>query len=309
MPEATNGNGAPRDRSAGAARKRLPPWLRVAFRQGGARKQVRGLLRDLRLHTVCESATCPNLCECWGRRTATFMLMGSVCTRNCRFCDVRHGEPLPPDPEEPENVATAAEKLGLRYVVLTCVTRDDLADGGAAHFAATVRAVRQRLPDAGVEVLTSDFQGRRESLVSVLASAPDVFNHNVETCARLTPEIRSGADYDRSLQILSTSASLAEPGKTEIKSGFMLGLGETDDEVHELLRDLRRHRVTILTIGQYLAPSAAHWPVSRYVHPTEFEQWRDRALQDYGFRHVASGPLVRSSYMAEQTAMDVKGEA
>lgn len=286
---------------------RLPPWLRVPFHGGSARHEVKRLLRRLKLHTVCESATCPNLCDCWSRRTATFLLLGTTCTRNCAFCDVQHGTPAPPDPLEPENIALAVAELKLRYVVLTCVTRDDLDDGGAAHFAATIAAVRRRLPDTGIEVLTSDFQGRDCDIKTVVQMQPTVFNHNVETCARLTPLIRSNADFDRSLRVLRRAHELAQPGTTRIKSGFMLGLGEDEADIHSLLRDLQQCGVEILTVGQYLAPSGSHFPVRRYVHPDEFERWAHVARQDYRFAEVVSGPLVRSSYKAD--AMACRGEA
>ncbi|MBT3377574.1 MAG: lipoyl synthase [Lentisphaerae bacterium] len=281
-------------------RKRLPEWLRVSYRGGRARQEVKELLKGLRLHTVCESATCPNLCECWGRHTATFMLLGSVCTRDCRFCDVPHGTPPPPDGKEPENVAEAAERLALRYVVLTCVTRDDLVDGGAGHFAATVNAIRARAPETQIEVLTSDFGGREEDLATVLQARPDVFNHNIETVGRLTPEIRSHASYRRSLTVLANATRLGQAHNIAVKSGFMLGLGETDDEIRTLLGDLREAGVSILTIGQYLPPSANHWPLARYAPPEEFDEWARIAKEEVGFSSVVSGPLVRSSYMADQ---------
>jgi len=283
-------------------RRRLQEWLRVSYRGGRARQELKGLLKGLRLNTVCESATCPNLCDCWGRRTATFMLLGNVCTRNCRFCDVDHGVPLPPDGDEPENVAEATQRLGLRYVVLTCVTRDDLPDGGAGHFAATVLALRSRLPETQIEVLTSDFEGRECDLATVLEAGPDVFNHNIETVERLTPEIRSHADYRRSLSVLANAARLGRPRGISTKSGFMLGLGETPDEIRELLGDLHEAGVSILTIGQYLPPSADHWPVARYATPEEFDEWARVARDELGFSSVVSGPLVRSSYMADQAA-------
>ena len=287
-----------------SARPRLPHWLRVQFRGGRARGEVRRLLRDLNLNTVCEGANCPNLCECWQRKTATFMLLGDTCTRNCRFCDVGHGEPRSVDVEEPERVALAAERLGLKYVVITSVTRDDLPDGGAEHFAATVRAVRGRLPKAGIEVLPPDFEGRKNDVATVMAAQPSVFNHNLETCARLTPEIRSGADYQRSLRVLSHAAACAAGSRIGIKSGIMVGLGESDEEIREMLGDLRNSGVSIVTIGQYLPPSAAHWPLGRYVTPLEFEQWERTAREEFGFQYVFSGPLVRSSYMAEKAVTD-----
>jgi len=230
------------------------------------------------------------------------MILGAVCTRDCRFCNVAHGAPAPPGPDEPAKVATAAEELALRYVVLTSVTRDDLPDGGAAHFAATVRAVRERTPEAGVEVLIPDFGGRDSDVATVVAARPTVFNHNIETCARLTPMVRSGADYGRSLRVLACAAGLVQDGTPRIKSGLMVGLGETDDEIRETLADLRRNGVSIVTVGQYLPPSPAHWPVSRYAPPEEFERWADVGRGEFGFERVVSGPLVRSSYLAEQAA-------
>ncbi len=281
---------------------RLPPWLRIRIGAGGTREAVRQELAGLGLHTVCESARCPNLCECWERRTATFMILGGECTRNCRFCAVPHGDHLPP-PEagEPGRVAEAAARFRLRHVVITSVTRDDLADGGAAHFAAVVAALRQRLPEAKIEVLTPDFGGAQKDLATVLRAGPDVFNHNLETCERLTAAIRSGADYRRSLAVLRNAAdwAAAHAGQPLVKSGFMLGLGETEAEVHALLTDLRGAGVCILTIGQYLAPSPEHWPIARFAPPEEFAEWGRLAKEKYGFTHVASAPLVRSSYHAE----------
>lgn len=283
--------------------KRLPPWLRVPFRGAKARAEVRRLLHGLQLETVCENAQCPNLCECWRRRTATFMILGRLCTRDCRFCAVGHGVPLPPDPAEPARVAEAAATLNLAYVVVTSVTRDDLPDGGAAAFAATIREIRARLPVAGVEVLTPDFGGRERDVATVVAAGPSVFNHNIETCARLTTAIRSGAEYTRSLRVLATAARLAgDAGTPRVKSGFMLGLGETAEEVRAALADLRTAGVGIVTIGQYLPPSSRHWPVARYVTPEEFADWGKVARDEYGFAHVFSAPLVRSSYLADQVA-------
>lgn len=278
---------------------RLPSWLRVPFEGGGTRREVRSLLRDLHLHTVCESARCPNLCECWKKRSATFLLLGDTCTRNCRFCAVRHGVPQEPDSSEPERVAEAVSRLGLRYVVLTCVTRDDLADGGAAHIARTIRLVSSVEGVLGVEVLPSDFEGRLGDVATVLDALPVVFNHNIETVRRLTPQVRSKADYERSLSVL---AYAAERPAIKVKSGFMLGLGETETEILDLLQDLRRSGVSILTIGQYLPPSATHWPLARYVAPEEFSEWECRARDEFGFSSVTSGPLVRSSYMAAEAS-------
>ena len=287
-------------RRAGAQRgtKQLPPWLRVRLRGGTSRLRVERVLTELDLNTVCQGARCPNRCECWSRGTATFMILGELCTRNCGFCAVPQGVPAPVDPTEPQRVATAAERLGLRYVVVTSVTRDDVVDGGAGHFAETVRAVRQRLPTAGIEVLTPDFAGDRGAVSAVVATRPTVFNHNIETCRRLTPDVRSDADYDRSLRVLAEAVRCATH-TTTVKSGLMLGMGESDEEVRRVLTDLRESGVTALTIGQYLPPTARHWPLARYVAPDEFEAWGHVAREQLGFAFVASAPLVRSSYMAE----------
>lgn len=278
---------------------RLPPWMKRPYRASPVRDEVRGLLAALHLATVCEKARCPNLCECWSRGTATFLILGDTCTRSCRFCAVRHGAPLPAVADEPERLARAAESLRLKFVVVTSVTRDDLPDGGAAQFAAVIRAVRHRVPDTGIEVLTPDFQGEEQALRTVLDAGPDVFNHNIETCRRLTAAVRSGADYGRSLNLLATAARIGG-GRVLIKSGIMLGLGEEESEIREMLTDLRDHGAALLTIGQYLPPSRGHWPLARYVSPDEFAAWRDVALREYRFRQVVSGPLVRSSYLAER---------
>ena len=286
-------------------RPRLPEWMKVPYRGAPVRDEVRKLLQDLKLHTVCESARCPNQCDCWARGTATFLILGNTCTRNCRFCAVQHGAPEAVEADEPARVAEAVKGLGIKYAVITSVTRDDLPDGGAAHFAATIRAVREAVPGVGVEVLTPDFGGREADIATVLAAGPEVFNHNIETCQRLTVDVRSGAEYARSLHVLTTAARLATAvnkgnSKTLTKSGFMLGMGETDAEIRELLGDLRKANVQILTIGQYLPPSAKHWPLGRYVTPEEFEQWGKVAREEYGFGEVVSRPLVRSSFLAEQ---------
>lgn len=282
--------------------RRLPPWLKISTAGSAERQQVRQLLADLRLHTVCESAMCPNMCECWARGTATVMILGDHCTRDCRFCAVVHSpSPAPVDPTEPERVAEAAARLKLKFAVITSVTRDDLPDGGAGHFAATVRALRARCPEIGVEVLTPDFGGRERDIQTVLEAVPDVFNHNLETCERLTPHLRSGADYRRSLGVVETAGRLAGD-RVRTKSGIMIGAGETDEEIHTMLGDLRRAGVCIVTLGQYLRPSATHWPVDRYVPPEDFDQWGRLARDEYGFLSVASGPFVRSSYHAEEFA-------
>lgn len=284
---------------ASLPRARLPPWLRTPYRGARTRDDVRLLLRELKLHTVCEQAHCPNRCECWARGTATFLILGERCTRNCRFCAVQHGAPVAPDPAEPARIAEAAQRLNLRFVVITSVTRDDLPDGGAPHFAQTVGAIKTAMPAAKVEVLTPDFRGIETDITTVLAAQPDVFNHNLETCERLTAQIRSGADYQRSLGVLASAARLAAPG-TRIKSGFMLGLGETATEVKQMLADLHQHAVTILVIGQYLPPSRHHWPLARYVPPAEFDDWARMARAEFGFTSVVSRPLARSSFLAER---------
>jgi len=258
---------------------------------------VRVLLRESSLHTVCEEARCPNLGECFTRGTATFLLLGDRCTRRCAYCSVSTARPSPPDPEEPERVAAAARRLGLRYVVLTSVDRDDLADGGAAHFAATVRAVRRALPGAGVEVLTPDFRGDRAALRVVLESAPDVFNHNIETVPRLFPRLRPQGRYPLSLDVLAGAKAIRPDRVT--KSGLMVGLGETDEEVVRVLEDLRAAGVDIVTIGQYLRPTRDHEPVRRYVPPSAFRAYEEQA-RAMGFPTVHSGVFVRSSFSAEE---------
>lgn len=258
---------------------------------------MRILLRESALNTVCEEARCPNLGECFGRGTATFMLLGDRCTRRCGYCSVATAKPLPPDPGEPERVALAAARLGLRYVVLTSVDRDDLADGGAGHFAATVAAVRKALPGAGVEVLTPDFKGDRGALATVLASEPTVFNHNIETVERLFPRLRPQGGYRMSLGLLAVARELRPDVPT--KSGLMLGLGETDSEVRGVLEDLRARGVAIVTLGQYLQPTRRHEPVRRFVPPAEF-QGLERHARALGFASVYAGVFVRSSYNASE---------
>jgi lipoic acid synthetase len=258
---------------------------------------VRVLLRETSLHTVCEEARCPNLGECFSRGTATFLLLGDRCTRRCAYCAVSTARPLPPDPGEPGRVAEAARRLGLRYVVLTSVDRDDLADGGAAHFAATVRAVRRALPDAGIEVLTPDFRGDPRALRAVLETGPDVLNHNIETVPRLFPRLRPQGRYRVSLDVLAAAKAI-RPGQTT-KSGLMVGLGETDEEVVRVLEDLRRVGVDVVTIGQYLRPMREHEPVHRFVTPAAFRALEGRA-RAIGFPTVHSGVFVRSSFNAEE---------
>lgn len=275
--------------------RRHPDWIKVRMPGGPAYTKTRSILSGLNLHTVCQEACCPNIGECWGHSTATFMLMGDVCTRNCRFCVVAHGRVAPLDPDEPGRVAEAACKLGLKHVVVTSVNRDDLPDGGAHHFAATARALKQLIPGCTVEVLTSDFQGNEEAVTTVVSSPIDVFNHNTETVPRLYKRVRPGAKYERSLRVLEVAKEVRPEVKT--KTGLMLGLGETHEELLTVLGDLRYVACDILTLGQYLRPSLAQLPVERYVHPSEFAALREEALR-LGFRHVESGPLVRSSYHA-----------
>ena len=275
--------------------RRHPPWLKVRAPGGPGFAETMATVRELGLHTVCQEARCPNIGECWGHRTATFMLLGDTCTRNCGFCAVTHGRPLAVDPAEPLRVASAVARLGLRHVVVTSVNRDDLADGGAAHFAATARAIKRLLPGCRVEVLVPDFQGNLASVAEVVASPIDVFNHNLETVPRLYRRVRAGARYARSLAVLEA----AHGGRDRLltKTGLMLGLGETQEELASVFRDLRSIGCDILTLGQYLRPSGEHLPVERYVPPEEFTALGAEALA-LGFRHVEAGPLVRSSYHA-----------
>ena len=274
---------------------RLPPWIRLKMHTDGEFARVQNLVSHRRLHTVCQSAHCPNMHECWNRSTATFMILGNTCTRHCSFCAVESGKPGPVDAGEPQRVAQAASEMKLRHVVVTSVTRDDLADGGAHIFAETIRAVRQAVPAATIEVLTPDFQGRAESLSAVLQAGPDVFNHNLETVERLQPAIRPQASYKTSLGVLAY-ASKTHPA-VAVKSGIMLGLGETEEELFQGLEDLLSAGCELLTLGQYLAPTRAHVPVARFVTPAEFDTYAKKA-RDMGFKGVASGPMVRSSYKA-----------
>lgn len=279
------------------ARPRLPPWLKVPLPTSSAFTRTRLLLTDLKLHTVCESAKCPNHWECWSRGTATFMIAGDRCTRACGFCAVDTAKPLPLEVDEPERVAEATRRMALTHVVITAVARDDLPDGGAAHFQKTIEAVRAANPGIAIEVLVPDFLDRDWALDLVLAAEPEVFNHNLETVRRLTPEVRHRATYDRSLTVLRKARERAgRPLFT--KSGLMLGLGETRDEVLEAMRDLRAAKVDILTLGQYLQPTLKHLPVREFVSPEVFADLQ-RAGESLGFVHVASGPLVRSSYHAD----------
>ncbi len=283
---------------------RKPSWIRVRIPSGNAVQNLKAKLRENRLVTVCEEASCPNIHECFGHGTATFMILGEVCTRRCSFCDVAHGRPKPPDPDEPLNLARTIADMGLKYVVVTSVDRDDLRDGGAQHFVDCIAAVRELSPGTKIEILTPDFRGkgRMERALEILAeNPPDVFNHNLETVPDLYRNVRPGADYQWSLTLLQRFK--AQHHGVSTKSGIMLGLGETMDQVQATLRDLRAHDVDMVTIGQYLQPSAHHHPVMRYWTPEEF-----KALEDYGmalgFSHVASGPMVRSSYHADRQAAE-----
>jgi lipoic acid synthetase len=280
-----------------------PAWIRAKSPNSPEAIRLKQILREQRLHTVCEEASCPNLGECFRHGTATFMILGDLCTRRCPFCDVGHGRPKPPDADEPRHLAETVAAMGLRYVVITSVDRDDLRDGGARHFAQCVRAVREASPGIGIEILTPDFRGRLEAALEALSEAPpDVMNHNLETVSRLYRAARPGADYLHSLKLLS--AFKARHPSIPTKSGIMLGLGEADEEVLAVMRDLRARDVDMLTVGQYLQPSVHHLPVSRYVSPERFEEFGREALA-MGFRQVASGPMVRSSYHADRQARGV----
>jgi lipoic acid synthetase len=272
-----------------------PEWLRAPAPVGENYRDLKSLIERLKLHTVCESAACPNVGECWNHRTATFMILGNVCTRRCGFCAVQKGAPLPVDYDEPRRVAEAVAAMGLRFAVITSVNRDDRKDGGAELFALTIQAIRETVPGCGVEVLVPDFQGSHAAMEIVMKAAPDVLNHNTETVPRLYRQVRLGARYERSLDMLAYAKSIS--ADTPTKSGLMLGLGETSDEVLQVMRDLREHHVDILTLGQYLRPSPKHLPIVRYIPPDEFAEYR-RQGQAMGFRHVEAGPLVRSSYHA-----------
>ena len=279
-----------------APKAQRPQWLRAPAPVGENYRQLKKLVTDLKLHTVCESAACPNIGECWNRRTATFMILGNVCTRRCGFCAVQKGAPLAVDYDEPRRVAEACEILGLKYAVITSVNRDDRKDGGAELFALTIRAIRERIPDCRVEVLVPDFQGSQPAMEIVMEAQPDVLNHNTETVPRLYRQVRLGARYERSLEMLEYAKHLRPNIPT--KSGLMLGLGETPEEVLSVMRDLHAHRVDILTMGQYLRPSAKHLPILRYVPVEEFAEFK-RLGREMGFAHVEAGPLVRSSYHAD----------
>jgi len=280
---------------------RKPAWIRVkAGNDAGRFGEIKSMLREQKLHTVCEEAACPNIGECFGRGTATFMILGDICTRRCPFCDVGHGKPLPPDADEPANLADSVAHLRLNYVVITSVDRDDLRDGGAQHFVDVIAAVRDKSPKTTIETLVPDFRGRMDIAIEVLGqSLPDVLNHNLETVPRLYKQARPGADYEHSLAFMKQFK--ARYPQVPTKSGLMVGIGETDEEILEVLRDLRANGVEMLTIGQYLAPSGHHLPVSRYVHPDTFAMY-EREAKAMGFTGAACGPMVRSSYMADQQA-------
>jgi len=284
-------------------RLKKPDWIRVRAPSSPRFYEIKKILREHRLHTVCEEASCPNIGECFGKGTATFMIMGDICTRRCPFCDVGHGRPLPLDSEEPGNLAATIAALKLSYVVITSVDRDDLRDGGAQHFIDCIRAVRQVSRATQIEVLVPDFRGRLERALEILAAAPpDVMNHNLETVPRLYKQVRPGSDYLHSLRLLE--AFKARFPAIPTKSGLMVGLGETDDEIMAVMRDMREHGIDMLTLGQYLQPTAGHLPVMRYVHPDIFAMF-EREAYSLGFKHAAVGALVRSSYHADRQAHDV----
>jgi len=288
-----------------SVRPRLPEWLRIKLPTSSAFYQTRGLLEDLKLHTVCESAKCPNHWECWSRGTATFMIAGDRCTRACGFCAVSTAKPFPLEADEPSRVAEATRRMNLKHVVITAVARDDIQDGGAAHFQRTIEAVRELNPGIVIEVLVPDFNGKNDSIETVLSARPEIFNHNLETVRRLTPTVRFRAMYDRSLQVLG-EVKRRMGDRMFTKSGIMLGLGETPAELGEAMRDLRAVGCDILTLGQYLQPTLKHLPVVEFVPPERFERHRLEALE-LGFSHVASGPMVRSSYHADEFQMPEPG--
>ena len=283
---------------------RKPEWMRIKLPPSSQKiEHIKSTLRKNKLHSVCEEASCPNLAECFNHGTATFMIMGAICTRRCPFCDVAHGRPLPLDPEEPKKLALTIKEMNLKYVVITSVDRDDLRDGGAQHFADCIREIREHSPQTRIEILTPDFRGRMEQALEVFRETPpDVFNHNLETAPRMYRVARPGADYKWSLELLRRIKEMHPHVPT--KSGVMMGLGETNEEIVEVLKDLREHGVNMLTLGQYLQPSRHHLPVKRYVPPAEFDELKDVAME-LGFSHAACGPFVRSSYHAD---LQAKGE-
>jgi lipoic acid synthetase len=279
-----------------------PEWIRAKLPSGGQFMEIKRILREQKLHTVCEEASCPNIGECFSKGTATFMIMGDICTRRCPFCDVGHGRPNPLDPEEPKHLAETVAALKLKYVVITSVDRDDLRDGGAGHFADCIKAIRELSPSTQIEVLVPDFRGRLDIALEILAeTAPDVMNHNLETAPRLYKQARPGADYKHSLELLKRYKAMRPDVAT--KSGIMVGLGEEDEEVREVMRDMREHDIDMITIGQYLQPTDGHLPVLRYVSPQMFKTFETEAL-DMGFKHAAVGAMVRSSYHADEQAKD-----
>ena len=279
-----------------------PDWIRAKLPTGGQFQEIKDILRSQKLHTVCEEATCPNIGECFSKGTATFMIMGDICTRRCPFCDVGHGRPNPLDANEPKHLAETVATLKLKYVVITSVDRDDLRDGGAEHFAECIREIRQLSPQTQIEVLVPDFRGRLEVALEILSETPpDVMNHNLETAPRLYKQARPGADYAHSLELLKQYK--AKNPNVSTKSGIMVGLGETDEEVRQVMQDMRDHQVDMITIGQYLQPTDGHLPVLRYVHPNVFKAFEQEAY-DLGFRHAAVGAMVRSSYHADKQAED-----
>jgi len=277
--------------------KRKPEWIRTKIRSTQETKDVHAIIGKFGLNTVCKEANCPNRMECFSRKTATFMILGRICSRNCTFCDVTHGKPQLVDRDEPRHLALAVQEMGLKYVVVTSVTRDDLPDGGAEHFASVIREIRAISEDIGIEVLIPDFKGDEDALRVVVQAKPKVINHNIETLKRLYPDLRPQAKYERSLTLLKRVKQMDQ--EIISKSGFMVGLGETIGEVEQLMADLRKHDCEMLTIGQYLQPSREHYPVMEYVHPDIFKQY-EKMGYDMGFKHVVSGPLVRSSYHADE---------
>jgi len=284
----------------GAERVKRPDWLRVKLPTGESYRKVREIVGEHKLHTICQSGNCPNMGECWGAGTATFMILGNVCTRSCGFCSVATGRPDAVDPFEPARVARSVELMGLKHCVITSVDRDDLKDGGSDIWARTIRAIRRRTPATTMETLIPDFQGKWENLSVVTEAAPDILSHNLETVRRLTKQVRVQAKYDRSLEVLMRSKRAG----LRTKSGIMLGLGESDQEVEESMDDLRSVGVDILTLGQYLQPTKAHLPVAEFIHPDRFARFKEVGMAK-GFRYVESGPLVRSSYHAEKHLFDL----
>ncbi len=284
---------------------RKPDWIRVRLPSGDQINRIKGMLRDKKLHTVCEEASCPNLPECFGHGTATFMIMGDICTRRCAFCDVAHGRPLALDQDEPQHLAESIRDMGLSYVVITSVDRDDLRDGGAQHFVDCINKSRELNPNTKLEILVPDFRGRLQVAVDIFANGlPDVFNHNLETVPHLYKAVRPGSDYQHSLDLLKEFKTRYPHVPT--KSGLMLGMGETNEEIVETLKDLRAHGVNMITLGQYLQPSRHHYPVKRFVTPAEFDELARIGREEIGFENIASGPMVRSSYHADKQAMGQK---